>query len=148
MKDAIEDLCKSIDYKKYNLIIKLHPLSKIEYDSKDAIVDNSFSTMEMLSVSNYVISDYSSIIYEAGVMNKKLLFYAFDLDEYKNKRDFFIDYNNDLPGPIVKSGSEVYNFLKKPDYSKYKNKTLISDYVDLSIDNYTNNMCSKIKEIL
>ena len=148
MKDAIEDLCKSIDYKKYNLIIKLHPLSKIEYDSSYAIVDNSFSTMEMLSISDYVISDYSSIIYEAGVMNKKLLFYAFDLDEYKNKRDFYIDYNNDLNGPIVKSGKEISEFLKNPDYSKYKSSTLISDYVDLSIDNYTKNMCEAIRGVL
>ena len=147
MNDALNDLCNNIDYNKYNLVIKMHPLSKINIDVKGAIIDKSFSTLEMLSISDYVISDYSSIIYEAGILKKKLIFYAFDLDDYKNKRDLFINYDNSLPGPIVKNGEELSKVLKNKDYSKY-NYDLISKYVDLNIDNYTKNMVEKIKELL
>jgi CDP-glycerol glycerophosphotransferase (TagB/SpsB family) len=104
--------------------------------------------MEMYSVSDFVISDYSSIIYEAGIMNKHLIFYAFDLDNYKDSRDFFIDYDKELPGPIVKNGKELKTFLGNPDYSKYKNRNMISKYVDLTIDNYSKNMVNEIKKVL
>ncbi len=148
MEGAINDLVNSIDYKKYNLIIKLHPLSKINISYDGVIVDNYFSTMEMYSISDYVISDYSSIIYEAGIMNKSLIFYAFDLDKYKDSRDFFIDYNKEVPGPIVKNKKELKSFLDNPDYSKYKNRNMISKYVDLTIDNYSKNMANEIKKVL
>ena len=146
--NAINDLIENIDYKKYNLIIKLHPLTKYSINNENVVFDNEFSTMDMLSVSDYVISDYSSIIYEAGIVNKKLIFYAYDLDEYKDKRDFFIDYYNDLPGPIVKNGKEIKKFLDNPNYDKYKNRNLISKYVDLNIKNYSENMVKEIKKLL
>lgn len=140
----INELCKSIDYKKYNLVIKLHPLSNIQINNDKVIVDKHYSTLEMLSIADFVISDYSSIIYEAGVMNKKLIFYSYDLKKYKTSRDFFINYEKEVPGPIVKNGAELRKFLDKPDYSEYKNRDMINKYVDLTIDNYTKNMVSHI----
>lgn len=144
----IEDLCNNIDYERYNLVIKLHPLTNISIDIPGVIIDKEYSTLDMLSISDFVISDYSSIIYEAGIMNKKLIFYAYDLDDYKDSRDFFIDYNNELPGPILKSGKEINVFLKNPDYREYKNRPLIKKYVDLTIDNYSKNMVANIKELI
>ncbi len=146
--EAINDMCKYFDFDKYNLIIKLHPLSQIKIKNNKVIKDSKFSTLDMITISDYVISDYSSIIYEAGIMNKKLIFYAFDLKEYKNNRDFFIDYYNDLPGPIVYNGKEISDFLKNGNYSKYKDRDLISKYVDTTIKNYSKNMALEIKKII
>ena len=95
----------------------------------NVINDKEFSTTEMMTVAEYVISDYSSIIYEAMIMNKKLIFYAFDLDSYSVSRSFFIDYNKELPGPIIKGAKEIINFIKNDDYSNYNND-LIKKYVD------------------
>ena len=72
------ELINSIDYKKYNLILKLHPLTNFEINDDRVIIDKKYSTTEMMYVSDYVISDYSSIIYEAGILKKKLIFYSFD----------------------------------------------------------------------
>lgn len=147
MQSKLEELCESIDYSKYNLIVKLHPLSKIKCINDNVITAEKISTTEMIYVSDFVISDYSSIIYEAGIMNKKLIFYAFDLKSYSVKRSFFIDYENDLPGPIFSDAKSIVDFIKKGSYNKYKTD-LISKYVDLSIDNYTENMVNAIKRIL
>lgn len=144
----IHELINNFDYKKYNLIIKLHPLCNIKIDSDNVFICKDFSTSEMIYISDYVISDYSSIIYEAGIMNKKMIFYAFDLNDYSGKRDFFIDYKNEAPGPICYNASEVISFLKNSDYTKYKDRDLISKYVDLNIKNYTKNMVNEIKKTL
>lgn len=148
MENEIYNLIENFDYKKYNLILKLHPLSKISINSDKVIIDKSFSTQNMLSISDFVISDYSSMIYEAGIMKKKLIFYAFDLDDYKGKRDFFIDYEKDVNGPVIKTSDELIKFLNHPDYQPYANRQLINKYVDLTIDNYSKNMVNRIKEIL
>lgn len=144
----IHELINNFDYKKYNLIIKLHPLCNIKIDNDNVFTCKDFSTSEMIYISDYVISDYSSIIYEAGIMNKKMIFYAFDLNDYSGKRDFFIDYKNEVPGPICYNSSEVISFLKNSDYTKYKDRNLISKYVDLNIKNYTKNMVNEIKKTL
>ena len=102
----------------------------------------------MMYIADFVISDYSSVIYEAGILNKKLIYFAFDISEYKSGRDFFIDYDKELNGPVITDANEIMNFIKKDDYSKYKNSNLISKYVDLTIDNYSKNMALKIKDLL
>ena len=81
-------------------------------------------------------------------LKKKLIFYSFDLETYRGTRDFFIDYENEVPGPICKDSNEVKEFLSKPDYKKYKDRDMISKYVDLTIKNYTKNMVNEIKKII
>ena len=67
MQKKVDELVFQIDYTKYNLIVKLHPNSKIVITDERVICDHKFSSMDMLTVADYVISDYSSIIYEAGI---------------------------------------------------------------------------------
>lgn len=148
MEKEIEEFIKLFDFKKYNLIIKLHPLSNIVVDNDKVISASKFRTVDMMMVSDVVIGDYSSVVYEAGILNKPQIFYSFDLDSYKGKRDFFIDYEKEVPGPICKNAKEVIDFLEKNDYTKYEKKFLISKYVDLEVKNYTKNMVEKIIDIL
>lgn len=148
MEIALQELIELFDFNKYNLIIKLHPLSKIKYDNDQVIIAPEFSTVDMMTVSNTVISDYSSVIYEAGILGIDQIFYAFDLDNYKGSRDFFINYEKELPGPICKTAKKVISYVKKEGYTNYQGDNLISRYVDLKIKNYTKNMVNIIKLIL
>jgi len=148
MEVEFQKLVNLFDFNKYNLIVKLHPLSKIKLDNEHIIAAPNFSTVDMMMVSDTVISDYSSIIYEAGILEKEQIFYAFDLDSYKGNRDFFIDYETELPGPICKKADEVISYIKKDNYTNYCSDNLISRYVDLNVKNYTKNMVNKIKLII
>ena len=148
MKEKVMELVDSFNYKKYNLIIKLHPLSKIEINDSRVIKDTKFSSLEMMYVSDIVIGDYSSLTYEAGILNKKQIFYAFDLNSYKGKRDFFINYEKEIPGPILENAKDIIDFIDKNDYTKYRNNKFISKYVDINIKNYTKNMCKYIDRIM
>lgn len=57
------ELVDSFDFNKYNLVVKLHPLSKVTLDNKNAIIDSEFSTFQMISVADKFISDYSCVVY-------------------------------------------------------------------------------------
>lgn len=78
------------------VIIKVHPhlTKKYPYDN------SRLTTDQLLPVTDLLITDYSSIIFEYSIYKKPMLFYAPDMEEYGVERGFYLDYNK-LPGKIV-----------------------------------------------
>ena len=58
--------------------------------------------MELLHVADYIITDYSAIVYEAAITQKPIYFYTYDYEEYQINRGTYIDYMSEMPGPICK----------------------------------------------
>jgi len=134
-KIKFQELVDNFDFHKYNLIVKLHPLSSIKIENSKVIVPNDFDTFNMLFVTDKLISDYSCLIYEAGVRNIPLYFYDFDLDNYIKTRGITIDYN-ELPGYKEKNAKKLIEDLNKKYDLDYLNK-FINKYVSNTKD------CSK-----
>lgn len=128
--EAVNKLIDSVNYKKYNLIIKLHPLSNINITDKRVIIDNKFSSIDMASVSNFVITDYSCILYEVGILNKALYFYCFDYDEYNKNRSLNIDYFNELPGIKSKNIESIISSIEKNKYDYKELNNFINKYIE------------------
>ena len=145
----LNELINSIDKEKYNLIIKLHPLSllNININNKDVIVDNKFATFDMLSIADYVISDYSCVIYEAAVKNIALYFYNFDYDVYLENRGLAIDYYKELPGVISKDPKDIARDIEKNNYDYTKLKKFSDKYVEPT-DGATKNIVDFIFNIM
>lgn len=78
------------------VLIKVHPLlaKKYPYDNSE------LSTDQLLPVTDLLISDYSSIIFEYSIYRRPMLFYAPDKEHYGVERGFYLDYQK-LPGAIV-----------------------------------------------
>lgn len=113
----------------YCLVVKLHPLSKLKIMSKQSLCDAQFTTMEMLSVADYVISDYSCVIYEAAVLNIPLSFYIFDFGQYEESRGFAIDYMNELPGIISTDPKEIMKHICRDDFDRKELQQFANKYV-------------------
>lgn len=148
MERQIEYMVSIFPYCEYNLIFNLHPLSKIKVEDKRVITKTPFSTMELLTVADYVISDYSSVIYEAAIMNKPLVFFAFDLENYQSERDFFIDYRKEVPGPICKNVEEVIDAIRSYRWDKEKLISFAEQYVEMKNSSCTDKMADYLKQIL
>ena len=71
-------------------------------------------------ITDILISDYSSLIYEFSVFKRPMLFYAFDLEDYITTRDFYENYESFVPGKIVESFDDLIDSLYKRDYDQYK----------------------------
>lgn len=117
---ALKALCKSVDYSKYNLIIKPHPLTDLSgFSEARAVIDSHFSSFDMLFISDIVISDYSCIIYEAAVLKKPIYLYAYDYDEYMSTREIYMDYKAEIPCPICADAGSLISVMDTPyDYEK------------------------------
>ena len=113
---------------KYNLIVKAHPLSDVESDCSE------YSTMDMLAVCDYFISDYSCVVYEAGVMEIPFFFYAYDYDEYMSRRSVYIDYPGDLPGGMYRKAEDIIKDIDGGNYDTEAMKGFIRRFVELPED--------------
>lgn len=119
----LEQLEDSVDKKSYELIIKGHPLKGIknQYDK--------YTSLELLSVADYVITDYSAISIEACVLDIPLYFYVYDIDEYNEKVGLNIDLEKEMKKVTFKDATKLIKDLEKNKYpydelKKFKNKYL------------------------
>lgn len=83
---------------------------------------------DILFITDVLISDYSSLIYEFAVFEKPMIFFAFDLEDYINTRDFYEGYEDFVPGKIVESFDELMEALYKKDYEQYKVKPFLDKH--------------------
>ncbi len=110
-EDTVVPYNPEIDWDKLNddlyddevFIICRHPSMKEEYIKGrfySRVKDYTFeNTSELLAVSNVIITDYSSIVFNASIMDKPMVFYCPDYEEYKD--GFYLDYKKELPGEII-----------------------------------------------
>lgn len=58
---------------------------------------------DLMLITDLLITDYSSSIFEAAILEVPMLFYAFDEEEYMASRDFYFVYEEMVPGPVEHS---------------------------------------------
>lgn len=147
MKKDIKKLIDEVDFSKYNLVVKLHPLSKAIIKDERIIFDNSFSTLDMAIVSDYVITDYSAVVFEIAILNKPLFFYAYDKETYLDDRNFYMDFDNDMPGFISKNPKEIIKAIEEDNYDLKKVKKFATDNVAKVYGGYTSNVANFILKL-
>ena len=119
------EICSALG-DEYAIIIKLHPFCKekykIEEKYKDRIIDlsNADELNDLLFVTDLLITDYSSVVFEASLLDIPMLFYAFDLDEYIENRDFYYDFKEFIPGKTVFLQDELIKAVQSNDFENEK----------------------------
>lgn len=125
----------------YIIMLKLHPSVKnglknvvIPDYLKDRVinVESSKDINDLIILSDIVITDYSSVIFEAAILNKKIIMYAYDKEEYLGERDFYYDYDNFVPGIITKSNEEIIDVINNEKFDSEKVKNFKEKFFDHS----------------
>lgn len=125
--EALTGLADAVSAEDTVLVLKAHPLTRNVPDLKGVIADKEFSSMEMLTIADQVISDYSCIIYEAAILGEPVYFYTYDRDRYRDTRDMYLDYESEMPGPVESDPVKLAEIMKS-DYSCEKGADTGSGY--------------------
>lgn len=150
-KVKINDVIQRIDTKKYNLIVKLHPLDKKNYVylQKDGVIyDDKFKSYDLLKMCDKVITDYSSLAMEASLLEKPLYFYIYDVKIYKEdpglnfdfKKEKIGTYSTNSPKKIVNMLEREYDFSILNDFRKR--------YIQVESNNYTKDLTKFIMQLV
>lgn len=89
---------------------------------KDRLFD--FTTfpdgLNLLHVTDVLITDYSSIIYEFSLLDRPMLFFAPDKVNYAATRGFHRDYDDTAPGKVCMTFDEVIEAIRSEDFELEK----------------------------
>jgi len=77
--------------------------SRIVYADENEVADIN----DVLQYVDILITDYSGIYFDYLLLNRPIIFAAFDLEEYVEQRGLYDDYGFYIAGPIAKNWSEV-----------------------------------------
>lgn len=78
---------------------------------------------ELYLITDVLITDYSSVFFDYANLKRPILFYTYDLEKYRDQlRGFYLDFEKDLPGPMLQTSEEVIEAIRnieqvKRDYS-------------------------------
>ena len=126
-----EKLINSFDENTY-LIYKLHPLLKnICLPQHPRIIDMfNEDTHELFALSDLLISDFSSIVFDYSILNKTMYFYVPDLNDYLKDVGCYV--NIDLfPGKICKNIDELIQGIQKNEVGNLEAfKNIFFEYQD------------------
>lgn len=91
---------------------------KIQYAPEDVSIE------DLYLISDAVITDYSSVMFDYALLDKPMMFFAFDYNEYVKERGLNIDLKEIAPGPFLEKQLELEEWLNKFETisSKYSNK--------------------------
>ncbi len=129
-----ETLGKLYNELKYDfvLFLGLHPKDNLSYENKfPSFIYNVTSypnVNDLTLVSDLLITDYSSIPFEFALLNKPMIFYAFDLKEFEASRGFTEDYRSAAPGPVIENTSDLIKTIKNRTYDLDRVKKFAEDW--------------------
>lgn len=130
---SLVDVLKKKFGNEYTIIIRLHPNiaqlnNKIEY-SDNVINGTQYPSIEeLITASDILITDYSGCMFDGFRIEKIVLIYASDIEEYVvNERGFYFDLK-ELPAPIAVNNAELHSIISDFDLERYHKER--KDFVD------------------
>lgn len=131
-QDKIYELCQN----EYVFLIKMHPfiLKEIQIDPNysDRIFDFSKypDINSLFYVTDILITDFSSNIYEFSLQRKPIISFAYDKDEYELLRSVHRSLDKYAPGKVCTTFDEVIETIQKEDFEMEKLYKFIEENFD------------------
>jgi len=100
------------------LLIRLHPFIRSrtvigpELAGFAIDVSDHPDINELMLVSDVLVTDYSSAIYEFALLGRPMVFFAPDYEAYERERGFYFDYRTGVPGPIFETTADLAAHLR------------------------------------
>lgn len=133
----------------YVLIYKFHPLvGDIQLASDKRIINmNQESTYKLFCVSDMLISDYSSIVFDYLILNKPLIFYVPDLEEYMSDLGVYVDVRT-LGFPICMNEDEIIYSIQNYSVNKTIHKQNKNQFIEIQDGESTKRVIDWINQIM
>ncbi len=135
--DMIPRLERMFGGAKVTLLLRLHPNLIGKADTSSLINHPSVIDMtryhdmqELLCVSDMLITDYSSSMFDYAMLRRPCMLYATDVAEYD--RGYYYDFR-ELPFPLAQNSEQLINLIENFDEKEYQRdlKTFLDEHLGL-----------------
>ena len=104
--------------KEYEVIEKNH--TYLQGNDKEIMHNTNIETQELLLISDFLITDYSSVMFDGFGMNIPVLIYANDFQKYQESRGVYTEIWQDLNDYITTTIDELTDKINNYDMKEYK----------------------------
>jgi len=113
------------------ILLRLHYLllNKLQENELPTNVVNASTyhdIQELYLISDVLITDYSSVMFDYALLGRPIILYCYDLQEYVSRRGTYFDLEEKGPGPICDTIEKVIYYLNNPDSLNEYKKDLMS----------------------
>lgn len=108
------------------LLLRLHPAVRSQQRIDPALagfvidVSDYPEMNELMLVSDVVVTDYSSVIFEFALLGRPMAFFAPDTEDYGDERGFYFDYRAGVPGPVFETTDGLAAYLRAGEFDLEK----------------------------
>lgn len=128
----------------YVFIVRPHPFTK---NLEDMPKENDFymhlteerEVNDLLFITDILITDYSSVIFEYALFNRRTVFFVPDLEEYMATRDFFYPFEKYTYGEVARNMEELMIAIEKGKVDQKKLKEFKEYFISSCDGNATEN---------
>ena len=142
---VIPELEKVFGGVQVRVLVRLHPnlIGKVDTSGLVAYEKVTDATLyhdmqELLCVSDMLITDYSSAMFDFAMLERPCLLYATDIEKYDRGYYFRFD---ELPFPLARTQEELLSNLASFDRSEYDNR--VTTFFDTNIGIYDDGHASE-----
>lgn len=135
------------------VILRVHPEVKnkmdiSEYDS--SVIDGNLypDIYQLYMASDILITDYSSVSIEYSLLKRPILYYMYDLEEYKVERNFYFNYLEHLAGPIIKTEDELIYAVENIDAIQKQYADQYEEYFSRYNEKNDGHVCERFYKLL
>ena len=90
---------------------------------------------ELLLISDVLVTDYSSLMFDFAPTGRPMLFHTYDLAHYRDTlRGFYFDFENRAPGPLITTSAGVVEALRDPEQATDAHRDAYSRFVESFCD--------------
>ena len=111
----------------YVFLIRAHYAVNKALNIKDNEFIKDVSTYPCLNdlyiISDLMISDYSSTYFDYSILDRPMFCFAYDLEEYEEKRGLYLNLYDTLPCNVMRTEDELIDEILNCDYKESSNKT-------------------------
>lgn len=128
----------------WKVMIRLHPNVKFpeqlirDFEKYINACDYP-DVQELILLSDLLITDYSSTMFEGLIADKNVIIYANDIESYSSERGYYFSFE-ELPFPVAKNNIDLLEIiehqdesLKQDNYNLFKSKVSLIENGDASI---------------
>lgn len=121
------------------VLMRLHPFVRdalvIPESMREFAIDASAlpDINELMLVSDVLVTDYSSSIYEFALLGRPIVLFAPDHDRYVAERGFYFDdYVSGVPGPVVETTEELGEVLARGEFDLERVRAFAAESFDVA----------------
>ncbi len=120
------------------LLLRLHPFvrSRLQLPPglDDFVVDVSDhpEINELMVVSDVLITDYSSAMFDFTILERPVVVFAPDLARYEAERGFYVDFERGVPGPVFRSTADVADHIRRATFDLDRIRTIKRQSFDVA----------------